>query len=65
MSDTDNPYRGITPEELHIAMRRAHLERAQAVRGLFAAALAWAREALGHRQAIAGHPAACHAAAKH
>ena len=27
-----NPDRGITPEELHVVMRRAHVERAQAMR---------------------------------
>jgi hypothetical protein len=37
----DNPYRHITPEELHIAMRRAHLERAKVIRSYFRALRAW------------------------
>lgn len=37
----DNPYRNITPEELHIAIRRAHLERAKVIRSFFRAVRAW------------------------
>lgn len=48
----DNPYRGITPEELHVIIRRAHAERAKAVRRIFAALLAWRRKAAERR-----HPA--------
>lgn len=36
-----NPYRGITPEELHVAIRRAHVERALAVRDMFQALGSW------------------------
>lgn len=36
-----NPYRNITPEELHIAMRRAHLERAKVIGSYFKAVRAW------------------------
>jgi hypothetical protein len=42
MSTLDrNPYRGITPEELHVAIRRAHVERALAVRDMFQALRSW------------------------
>jgi hypothetical protein len=42
MSTQDhNPYRGITPEELHIAVRRAHVERAKVIRTMFRDARAW------------------------
>lgn len=42
MSGLDhNPYRNITPEELHIAIRRAHVERAQVIRTMFRAVRAW------------------------
>ena len=47
----DNPYRGITPEELHVIIRRAHAERAKAMRQMFAALLAWRRKAAERRRA--------------
>jgi hypothetical protein len=37
----NNPYRGITPEELHVVIRRAHAERAEAMRGMFSALRLW------------------------
>jgi hypothetical protein len=49
----DNPYRGITPEELHVAIRRAHVERAQAMRQLFSALASWLGR-LGRRLHPAG-----------
>lgn len=45
----NNTYRGPTPEELHLAIRRAHLERARAVREMLAAAWARVRNATGRR----------------
>lgn len=36
-----NPYRGIAPEELHVAIRRAHVERALVVRRMFQALGTW------------------------
>jgi hypothetical protein len=36
-----NPYQGITPEELHIAVRRAHMERALVLRKMVQALGAW------------------------
>jgi hypothetical protein len=42
MRTLDNdPYRGITPEELHVVIRRAHAERAQAMREMFSALRLW------------------------
>ena len=41
----DNPYRNITPEELHIVIRRAHAERAKALRQIFTNLKAWRRKA--------------------
>ena len=37
----NNPYRGITPEELHVVIRRAHVERAQAMREMVSALRSW------------------------
>jgi hypothetical protein len=42
---TQKPYHGLSPEELQLAIQRAHAERAKAVRDLFAAILAWRRKA--------------------
>ena len=42
-------YGGYTPEELQAIMRRAHAERAKAMREMFAALLAWRRKAAGRR----------------
>jgi hypothetical protein len=47
----DNPYRNITPEELHLVMRRAHIERAKAVRQFFATLLDWRRKAAERQHA--------------
>ena len=41
----------LTPEELGAALHRAHLERAKAVREMFAAAFAWARKVAVRRHA--------------
>jgi hypothetical protein len=50
MSSLDsNPYRKITPEELHIALQRAHAERAKAMRTMFRAVRAWLGR-IGRRQ---------------
>ena len=49
----DNPYRGITPEELHVAIRRAHVERALAMREMVSALRAWLGR-LGRRLHAAG-----------
>ena len=58
----DNPYRGITPEELHVIIRRAHAERAEAIRQMFAALLTWRRKAAKRPHAAdqALEIAACH-----
>ena len=55
-------YGGYTPEELQAIMRRAHAERAKALRQMFADLLAWRRKAAERRQAAnAGlKTAACH-----
>ena len=45
----NNPYRGITPEELHIAIRRAQVERAHVIRTMFASLRAWLRK-IGERR---------------
>lgn len=37
----NNPYRGITPEELHVVIRRAQAARAQAMREMFLALRSW------------------------
>ena len=49
----DNPYRNITPEELHVVIRRAHAERAKVLRQMFAALWAWRRKAAERRDAAA------------
>jgi hypothetical protein len=55
-------YGGYTPEELQVIVRRAHAERAKALREMFAALLAWRRRAAERRQAAdaALKTAACH-----
>ena len=55
-------YGGYTPEELQVIVRRAHAERAKALREMFAALLAWRRNAAERRQAAnaALKTAACH-----
>lgn len=57
---SQSPYRNITPEELHLAMQRAHAERAKALRGIFASLLAWRRKV-----ADRWHAAALKAAGSH
>jgi hypothetical protein len=52
-----NPYRGLTPEELHVVIRRAHAERAQALRAFFAGLFAPRKKAAEHPDAEAA--AAC------
>jgi hypothetical protein len=45
MSILDNyPYRDMTPEEKHLIIRRAHAERAEAIRRAFAGLLWWRRK---------------------
>lgn len=61
----NNPYRNITPEELHIAIRRAQLERNKAIREMFGAAWAWLRNAAARRHAGRDHHRALDAAANH
>jgi hypothetical protein len=46
-----NPYRGLTPEELHVVIRRAHAERARALRAFFAGLFAWRKKAAEHPDA--------------
>lgn len=46
-----SPYHNITPEELRVVIRRAHVERAKAMREMFAALLAWTRKLAGRRHA--------------
>jgi len=55
-------YGGYTPEELQVIVRRAHAERAKAVREMWAALLAWRRRATERRHAAdaALKTAACH-----
>jgi hypothetical protein len=55
-------YGGYTPEEMQAIVRRAHAERAKALRQMFADLLAWRRKAAERRQAAnAGlKTAACH-----
>ena len=55
-------YGGYTPEELQVIVRRAHAERAKALREMFAALLAWRRRAAERRHATdaALKTAACH-----
>ncbi len=55
-------YGGYTPEELQVIVRRAHAERAKAVREMWAALLAWRRRAAERRHAAdaALKTAACH-----
>jgi hypothetical protein len=55
-------YGGHTPEELQAIVRRAHAERAKALRQMFAGLLAWRRKAAERRQAADASlkPAACH-----
>ena len=55
-------YGGYTPEELQAIMRRAHAERAKALRQMFADLLAWRRKAAERRQAANASlkTAACH-----
>ena len=55
-------YGGYTPEELQAIMRRAHAERAKALRQMFADLLAWRRKAAERRQAANASlkAAACH-----
>jgi hypothetical protein len=48
-----NPYSGITPEELHVAIRRAHVERALVLRQLFQALGAWVGRVIHREQAAA------------
>ena len=44
-------YGGYTPEELQMIVRRAHAERAKALRQMFAGLLAWRRKAAERRDA--------------
>ena len=55
-------YGGYTPEEMQVIVRRAHAERAKALRQVFAGLLAWRRNATERRDAAdAGlKTAACH-----
>jgi hypothetical protein len=52
-----NPYRGLTPEELHAVVRRAHAERAQALRAFFSGLFVPRKKAAEHPDAEAA--AAC------
>ncbi len=49
-NQSQNPYSGITPEELHIAVLRAHAERAKVVSSMVAALLAWLGRASAREQ---------------
>jgi len=55
-------YGGYTPEELQVIVRRAHVERAKALRQMLASLLAWRQRAAERRHTA--HPAletaACH-----
>jgi hypothetical protein len=55
-------YGGYTPEEMQVIVRRAHAERAKALREMFAGLLAWRRKAAELRHAADGtlKTAACH-----
>ena len=55
-------YGGYTPEELQVIVRRAHAERAKALRQMFADLLAWRPKAAERRQAanVSLKTAACH-----
>jgi hypothetical protein len=55
-------YGGYTSEEMQAIVRRAHAERAKALREMFAGLLAWRRKAAERRDAAdAGlKTAACH-----
>ena len=55
-------YGGYTPEELQVIVRRAHAERAKALREMFAALLAWRRKAAERRDAANAdlNAAGCH-----
>jgi len=55
-------YGGYTPEELQVIVRRAHAERAKALRQMFAGLLAWRRNATERRQPTNASlkTAACH-----
>jgi hypothetical protein len=55
-------YGGYTPEELQMIVRRAHAERAKALRQMFAGLLAWRRNAVERREAanVSLKTAACH-----
>jgi len=44
-------YGGYTPEELQMIVRRAHAERAKALRQMFAGLLAWRQKAAESRDA--------------
>ena len=55
-----SPYRDITPEELHEAMRRAHVERSKAIGELLAGLLAWRRRVADRAQAATLKTAAGH-----
>ena len=44
-------YGGYTHEELHAIIRRAHADRAEALRQMLAALLAWRRKAVERRHA--------------
>ena len=55
-------YGGYTPDELQVIVRRAHAERAKALRQMFAGLLAWRRNAVERRQPANAslNTAACH-----
>ena len=55
-------YGGYTPEEMQAIVRRAHAERAKALRQMFADLLAWRRKAAERRHAANASlkTAACH-----
>jgi hypothetical protein len=55
-------YGGYPPEELQVIVRRAHAERAEVMREMFAALFARRRKAAEHRHAAdaALKTAACH-----
>lgn len=60
MSTQDHsPYHGLTPEELHVIVRRAHAERAAVMRALFARLLEWRRHASDGPHPAVPKAAAC------
>jgi hypothetical protein len=54
MSTLDrNPYRGLSSEELHVVIRRAHAERAEAMRDLVLAFRSWLAQRVHRNHAAA------------